>query len=65
MEDPHRAPTPPRCRAPPRPTPPPRPPVWADLTDEQKAHLLRLLNRMLTDRLAAEPANVGGDHEPH
>jgi hypothetical protein len=36
------------------------------LTDEQKAHLLRVLNRMLTDRLAAdEPAGAGGDHEPH
>jgi hypothetical protein len=52
--------------APPRLTPPPhRPPVWLDLSDDLKDQLLRVLNRMLIDRLTdGEPAKEGIDHEP-
>jgi hypothetical protein len=61
----YRVPNPSRRRAPPRRTPPPQPPIWIDLTDEQKAQVLHLLNRMLTDRLADAPAGEEGDHERH
>jgi hypothetical protein len=38
--------------------------MWADLPEEQKAQLLRILNRMMADRLAADgPAGEEGGHE--
>jgi hypothetical protein len=45
--------------------PSPRPPIWADLSDDRKEQLLRVLNRMLTDRLAAGGRKpTEGDHDP-
>ena len=35
----------------------------SNLTEERKAQLLRVLKRMLTDRLAADPKGKGGGHE--
>jgi hypothetical protein len=40
--------------------------MWADLPPERKAQLLRVLNRMMADRLAADaPAAKEGGHERH
>jgi hypothetical protein len=65
-EDPYRAPIPFRQRAPPRRKPHlSHPPIWIELTQEHKTQLLRVLKRMLTDRLAAEPKDKGGGHELH
>lgn len=50
----------------PAPVPPPRPPTrptWANLSNEEKGQLLRLLHRMLTDRLAAVRPNAEGTHD--
>ena len=49
---PHRRRTPPRLKA----TPPPTEPRWPDLPLDRQEELLRLLGRMLADRLAvADP----------
>jgi hypothetical protein len=68
-EEPHHVPIPsqPFPRPPPRRTnQPPRAPLWPDLPDEQRLQLLRVLNRMLTYRLADDEAGVEeGDHERH
>ena len=38
--------------------------MWADLPEEQKAQLLRVLNRMMADRLTAdEPTGEEGGDE--
>jgi hypothetical protein len=51
-------------RPPRRDPPPPPPPSWSNLPDPQREQLLRVLNRMLSDRLAADRVVVkGGDDE--
>jgi hypothetical protein len=41
-------------------------PNWLELPDDQRVQLLRVLGRMLTDRLSdGEAAGKEGDHEPH
>jgi hypothetical protein len=63
----HHAPIPSRPRPPPRRTNPrPWAPSWLELPDDQRLQLLRVLGRMLTDRLSDdETAGEEGDHEPH
>jgi hypothetical protein len=62
MEDLHHV-RPPRYRTPPRlkPTPSPREPRWQDLSPTHQEELLRLLGRMLTDRLAGDDGEVTYD----
>ena len=62
MEDLHHASTPFHRRAPPRlKLSPPLAwtPLWDDLTPVQRGELLRLLGRMLTERLDRDDARVG------
>ena len=40
--------------------------MWLELPDDQRLQLLRVLGRMLTDRLSDGETTAGeGDHEPH
>ena len=61
----HHVPISRRRRPPPRRIDQPhRRSIWTKLREEEKAQLLRVLNRMLTDRLAKEEATgEEGDHE--
>ena len=47
-------------------SPPPGTPSWLELPDDQRVQLLRVLGRMLTDRLSdGEAVDKEGDHESH